>query len=87
MRDSHVWGVLLDASSSRRHIERLGRAPSLARRLDDLLTDLVNAGASGHTPCAYLGDPIGATPHQWAADPAAGGATVYMKTSNEVGDI
>jgi hypothetical protein len=29
----------------------------------------------------------GATPHQLAADPAAGGATVYMKTSTEVGDV
>lgn len=60
MRGSHVCGGLCSTPPPRRRqIERLGRAHSLARHLDDFLTDLVHAGASGHTPRAYRGNLIG----------------------------
>jgi integrase/recombinase XerC/integrase/recombinase XerD len=36
--------------------EQLGRAHPLARHVGDFLTDLANAGASGHTLRAYRGD-------------------------------
>ncbi|MFI7470600.1 tyrosine-type recombinase/integrase [Nonomuraea sp. NPDC049646] len=43
--------------------EQLGRAHSLARHLDDFLTDLANAGASAHTRRAYRGDLIAFAAH------------------------
>ena len=36
--------------------EELGRTRPLARHIADFLTDLANAGASGHTLRAYRGD-------------------------------
>jgi hypothetical protein len=37
-------------------IGKLGQAHALARHIGDFLTDLANAGASGHTLRAYRGD-------------------------------
>ncbi|MGV9386197.1 tyrosine-type recombinase/integrase [Nonomuraea sp. NPDC003707] len=44
-------------------IEQLGRAHPLARHLDDFLTDMSNAGASGQTIRAYRGDLIQFSAH------------------------
>jgi integrase/recombinase XerD len=44
-------------------VEQLGRSHTLARHLDDFLTDLANAGASAHTRRAYRGDLIAFAAH------------------------
>jgi integrase/recombinase XerC/integrase/recombinase XerD len=44
-------------------VEHLGKDHSLARHLDDFLTDRKNAGASPHTLRAYRGDLLQFTAH------------------------